>query len=107
VRREHSAERAHTRLVEWDEHNGLYKLCPLLDWTGVEIWQYIHANSLPYNALHLRGYPSIGCAPCTRPTRSGDDLRAGRWWWERPESRECGLLPRNRASSVPVIATCD
>jgi phosphoadenosine phosphosulfate reductase len=95
VRREQSADRAQGSPQEWDGRYGLYKLSPLLDWSEGEVWQYIRARALPYNALHDRQYPSIGCAPCTRAIQPGESRRAGRWWWEQTESRECGLQPRN------------
>ena len=101
VRREQSATRAHGAAEEWDPQYGLYKLSPLLDWSEAEIWQYIRARKLPYNALHDRQYPSIGCAPCTRAVEPGEDRRAGRWWWEvESQSRECGLHPRVRHVAV-------
>ena len=74
-----------------DSANGLEKLNPLSDWTEAEVWAYIRINEVPYNALHDQFYPSIGCAPCTRAIAVGEDVRAGRWWWENPETRECGL----------------
>ena len=94
VRREQSVERAHGELLAWDTQYDLYKVSPLLDWTEDDVWAYIRAKNLPYNALHDRGYPSIGCAPCTRPVEAGADPRSGRWWWEAAELRECGLHPR-------------
>ncbi len=96
VRRQQSATRALGQPVEWDAPNGLYKISPLLDWTEEQVWQYIRARKIPYNALHDRMFPSIGCSPCTRAIQPGEDQRAGRWWWEQPESRECGLQPRVR-----------
>jgi phosphoadenosine phosphosulfate reductase len=96
VRREQSAERALGESVSWDERYGLWKISPLLDWTEQDVWAYIKARNLPYNALHDKGYPSIGCAPCTRAVDAGGDPRSGRWWWENPDSRECGLQPRRR-----------
>jgi phosphoadenosine phosphosulfate reductase len=95
VRREQSAGRAHGQPEEWDEDYGLFKLSPLLDWSEGEVWQYIRVHGLPYNTLHDKHYPSIGCSPCTRAIQPGESRRAGRWWWEQPESRECGLHPRN------------
>jgi phosphoadenosine phosphosulfate reductase len=100
VRREQSAARASGAPIELDPRNGLAKVSPLLEWTEAEIWQYIRALGLPYNPLHDRGYPSIGCAPCTRAIEPGEDHRAGRWWWESPESRECGLQPRRRPAAA-------
>ena len=100
VRREQSATRAQAQPVEWDAENGLQKISPLLDWTEEQIWQYIRARKLPYNSLHDRQFPSIGCSPCTRAIQPGENRRAGRWWWEQPESRECGLHPRVRHAAV-------
>ncbi len=95
LRRGQAATRAAVRKVEVDaDHGGIIKLNPLADWTEEQVWAYIRAHDVPYNPLHDRGYPSIGCAPCTRPVAPGEDPRAGRWWWERPESRECGLHVR-------------
>jgi phosphoadenosine phosphosulfate reductase len=74
-----------------DEAFALVKVNPLHDWSEADVWTYIHANRVPYNALHDRGYPSIGCAPCTRAIAAGEDIRAGRWWWESPNTKECGL----------------
>jgi phosphoadenosine phosphosulfate reductase len=100
VRREQSAERAKGELLSWDDRNGLWKVSPLLDWTEEDVWAYIKARNLPYNPLHDKGYPSIGCAPCTRAVEPGADPRSGRWWWENPETRECGLQPRRRV--IPI-----
>jgi phosphoadenosine phosphosulfate reductase len=97
VRHEQSAERARLRYEEWDAEHGLYKVSPLLEWTEAEVWQYIRGHALPYNPLHDRQYPSIGCSPCTRAIQPGESRRAGRWWWEQTESRECGLHPRHGA----------
>jgi phosphoadenosine phosphosulfate reductase len=103
VRREHSLTRAQGQAEEWDAQYGLYKLSPLLDWTEEQVWQYIRARRLPYNALHDQQYPSIGCAPCTRAIRPGEHRRAGRWWWEESASRECGLHPRVRHAAVAAV----
>ncbi len=100
VRREQSAARALGSPIEWDTQYGLYKISPLLDWTERDVWDYVRAQKLPYNPLHDRQFPSIGCAPCTRAVEPGQDARAGRWWWEKPDSRECGLHPR-----INVVAT--
>ncbi len=100
VRREQSATRAAAQPVEWDSEYGLYKVSPLLDWSETEVWQYIRAHKLPYNVLHDRQFPSIGCSPCTRAIQPGESRRAGRWWWEQPESRECGLHPRARHAAA-------
>jgi phosphoadenosine phosphosulfate reductase len=76
---------------EWDEGNKLEKFNPLLEWSLEQTWTYIREHKVPYNALHDRGYPSIGCAPCTRAVEPGQDIRAGRWWWEETTAKECGL----------------
>ena len=91
LRREQSPTRQLVRRIEWDETHKLYKINPLADWSTQQVWDYIRANKVPYNSLHDRGYPSIGCAPCTRAIEPGQDIRAGRWWWEEPEHKECGL----------------
>jgi len=91
LRREQSITRQALEFAAWDDQFGLVKLCPLADWTELQVWDYIKANDVPYNALHDAGYPSIGCAPCTRAIQPGQDVRAGRWWWEEPEHKECGL----------------
>jgi len=98
VRREQSPLRAGAPALEWDAEHGLYKVSPLLEWTHTHVWQYIRGRQLPYNALHDRQFPSIGCAPCTRAIAPGESHRSGRWWWEDAESRECGLHPRVRAA---------
>jgi phosphoadenosine phosphosulfate reductase len=100
VRREQSQQRAAAQPAARDERTGLQKISPLLDWTEAEIWTYIHARQLYYSPLHDRGYPSIGCAPCTRAIEPGQEHRAGRWWWENPDSRECGLHPRRRPAAI-------
>jgi phosphoadenosine phosphosulfate reductase len=100
VRRGQSELRSYAQPVSLDEQSGLTKYSPLLEWTEQDIWDYIRALKLPYNPLHDRGYPSIGCAPCSRAIQPGEDQRAGRWWWENPDSRECGLQPRQRPASV-------
>jgi len=100
VRREQSAGRAAARSVEWDSEHALYKVSPLLEWSELEVWQYIRSRRLPYNALHDRQFPSIGCSPCTRAIQPGESRRAGRWWWEQPESRECGLHPGLRPAAA-------
>jgi phosphoadenosine phosphosulfate reductase len=96
VRHAQSSERAGNQVSERDARNGLVKISPLLPWSSEDVWAYIRAGKLPYNPLHDRGYPSIGCAPCSRAIEPGQDERAGRWWWEHPDSRECGLQPRTR-----------
>jgi phosphoadenosine phosphosulfate reductase len=91
LRRAQSVTRTDVPKVEWDAANKLIKINPLVDWTHDGVWNYIREHNVPYNALHDRGYPSIGCAPCTRAVQPGEDQRAGRWWWEHPETKECGL----------------
>lgn len=91
MRAEQAATRAELPVRLFDADNGLEKFNPLADWSEKEVWAYIRLNEVPYNRLHDKFYPSIGCAPCTRPVAIGEDIRAGRWWWENPESKECGL----------------
>ena len=91
LRKEQSVTRADNQIVEWDEGNGILKINPLINWTEKQTWDYVKENQVPYNALHDKGFPSIGCQPCTRAVQQGEDVRAGRWWWENPEQRECGL----------------
>jgi phosphoadenosine phosphosulfate reductase len=90
-RRAQSTTRAELAVQEDDAAHAMQKFNPLADWSEQDVWDYIRANGVPYNALHDRGYPSIGCEPCTRAIQPGEDVRAGRWWWENPESKECGL----------------
>ncbi|MEN3276474.1 MAG: phosphoadenosine phosphosulfate reductase [Massilia sp.] len=90
-RRAQSATRSDLRVEEDDPAHFMTKFNPLADWSEENVWEYIRANNVPYNALHDRGFPSIGCEPCTRAIEPGEDVRAGRWWWENPESKECGL----------------
>ncbi len=90
-RRAQSTTRAGLDVQEDDAAHGMLKFNPLADWSEADVWEYIRANAVPYNPLHDRGYPSIGCEPCTRAIQPGEDVRAGRWWWENPESKECGL----------------
>jgi len=91
IRKDQTVSRFYTKMVEWDETNRLIKVNPLLNWTEKHVWDYIKKNNVPYNELHDRGFSSIGCQPCTRAIKSGDDFRAGRWWWEEPDNKECGL----------------
>jgi thioredoxin-dependent adenylylsulfate APS reductase len=92
LRRDQAATRAATPVVVEDAaHGGIPKIAPLATWTREQVWEYVRRHQVPYHALHDRGYTSIGCAPCTRPTAPGEDERAGRWWWERDEVKECGL----------------
>jgi phosphoadenosine phosphosulfate reductase len=91
LRRGQSAGRSEVPARSFDPVHGIEKFDPLAGWSETELWSYIRAFAVPYNALYDQGYRSIGCAPCTRPVTPGEDVRAGRWWWEAPESRECGL----------------
>jgi phosphoadenosine phosphosulfate reductase len=92
LRRDLWASRSSIRKEEIDHaHGGLLKIHPLADWTEEEVWEYIHEHGVPYNALYDQGFTSIGCAPCTRPTKAGEDARAGRWWWEKNAPKECGI----------------
>ncbi|TVQ12183.1 MAG: phosphoadenylyl-sulfate reductase [Bacteroidetes bacterium] len=91
LRREQSPTRTDMQLIEWDAGNQLIKANPLLNWTEGEVWDYIQKHKIPYNTLHDKGFPSIGCQPCTRAVLPGEDIRSGRWWWENPETKECGL----------------
>jgi phosphoadenosine phosphosulfate reductase len=91
LRKDQSVTRFFTQAVEWDEGNGLIKINPLIDWREKDVWEYIKKHEVPYNELHDQGFPSIGCQPCTRAIEPGEDVRAGRWWWEQPEQKECGL----------------
>jgi phosphoadenosine phosphosulfate reductase len=91
LRAEQAATREGLPHHEYDEGNGLEKFNPLADWSEKEVWTYLKENQVPYNALHDQFYPSIGCAPCTRAIALGEDVRSGRWWWESPELKECGL----------------
>lgn len=94
LRRTQSVTRSDMRLVEYDKADGLLKVNPLIEWSEEKLIQYVDAEHVPYNPLHRKGYPSIGCQPCTRAVTDGDDVRSGRWWWENPDHRECGLHSR-------------
>lgn len=95
LRREQSVTRSDLAPIEIDAaHGGILKLNPLLEWTEEKVWAYADRKRLPVNRLHRLGYPSIGCAPCTRAIKTGEHPRAGRWWWENPEHKECGLHRR-------------
>lgn len=91
MRASQAATRSELPIRSFDAINGLQKFNPLAEWNEREVWAYLKRNGVPYNALHDKFYPSIGCAPCTRAITPGEDVRAGRWWWENPESKECGL----------------
>lgn len=91
IRSEQSVNRHDMEILEWDEQNNLIKFHPIYDWTLDQVKEYIRAHNVPYNTLHDRGFPSIGCQPCTRAIQTGEDFRAGRWWWEDQSKKECGL----------------
>jgi phosphoadenosine phosphosulfate reductase len=91
LRRAQAVTRTGVAKIERDKQFDLVKINPLADWSEADVWEHIRQNDVPYSALHERGYPSIGCAPCTRAVRPGEDARAGRWWWEQPSQKECGL----------------
>lgn len=102
LRAEHSPDRKDLPIIEWDETNQIIKYHPLLYWTTEEVKQYIRENNIPYNPLHDKGFVSIGCAPCTRAIKPGEDFRAGRWWWEDADKKECGLHVHDSAISEKV-----
>ncbi len=91
VRREQASTRLDLKVSAYDMSNRMQKVNPLLEWSNAEVWEYLKQYEVPYNKLHDRFYPSIGCAPCTRAVTPGEDIRSGRWWWEAPETKECGL----------------
>ncbi len=91
LRREQSVTRSDMGVIEWDAGNNKIKINPLIDWTLDDVRRYIKANNVDVNPLHAKGFVSIGCAPCTRAIQPGEDIRSGRWWWEQPEQKECGL----------------
>ena len=95
IRKDQSLNRFFNKMVEWDDSNELIKINPLLHWTEKDVWNYIKEKNIPYNELHDKGFPSIGCQPCTRAIKPDEDIRAGRWWWEEPEHNECGLHTGN------------
>ncbi|MFW6211309.1 MAG: phosphoadenylyl-sulfate reductase [Spirochaetota bacterium] len=94
MRREQAVTRGEISRLEWDADREMLKVNPLADWSEDEVWQYVREHDVPYHPLHDEGFPSIGCAPCTRAVKPGEDPRAGRWWWESPEHKECGLHVR-------------
>src|SRR6056297_167265 len=91
LRRDQSVTRNDIKLVEWDKYNQMIKVNPIYDWTEEMVWKAIRTKDIPYNELHDKGFASIGCQPCTRAIKPGEDIRSGRWWWEKPENKECGL----------------
>ncbi len=100
IRRDQAVTRSDAERLEWDETFGLLKLNPIVDWSESRVWEYIRSHGLPYNALHDKGFPSIGCAPCTRAVLPGEDARSGRWWWEASERKECGLHPGSQEGEI-------
>ncbi len=94
LRREQSVTRENMQVVEWDENNNMLKINPLINWTEQQAWDYAKEHHVPVNPLHKKGFASIGCQPCTRAIEPGEDVRAGRWWWENPDTKECGLHKR-------------
>lgn len=98
IRADQSANREQMNWVEWDEVHQLIKVHPIFFWSLNDVKDYVRENNVPYNALHDKGFPSIGCAPCTRAIRPGEDFRAGRWWWEDQSKKECGLHITSAAS---------
>ena len=100
LRREQSSTRVELSLFDWDENFQIQKCNPLIDWSEDEVWDYINTKSVPYNILHDQGYPSIGCEPCTRAITPNEDVRAGRWWWESPETKECGLHAKEKMNEA-------
>ena len=107
LRREQSVTRGGLSAVAWDGANDLVKVCPLHDWSLADVWGYVREHDVPYSPLHDKGFPSIGCACCTRAVAPGEDVRAGRWWWEQPEQRECGLhIHQDEDGRVRVGRAC-
>ncbi len=94
LRKDQTISRFFSELVEWDKVNDLIKINPLIDWTEKDVWKYIKEKDVPFNPLHEQGFVSIGCQPCTRAVQPGEDFKAGRWWWEEQEQKECGLHKR-------------
>ena len=98
LRAEQSTTRIDIKPIAWDSAFGLVKICPVINWSEEKVWKYIRENKIIYNKLHTKGFPSIGCEPCTRAVNEGEDIRAGRWWWEAPEHKECGLHAKKPAN---------
>ncbi|MBX9917967.1 MAG: phosphoadenylyl-sulfate reductase [Nitrosomonas sp.] len=99
MRSEQASTRSNLKVSAYDMDNRIQKVNPLLDWSNAEVWEYLKHYEVPYNKLHDKFYPSIGCAPCTRAITPGEDIRSGRWWWEAPENKECGL---HSSKVVPI-----
>lgn len=102
LRADQTPNRRNSRTVELDEQRGIVKINPILNWSSEDVWNYIRENGVPYNELHDKGFPSIGCEPCTRAIKPGEDERAGRWWWES-DNKECGLHVNE--GSEPAVTT--
>ena len=105
IRAEQSNNRNDMPMLEWDEANQIIKFHPLLSWTWGQVKQYVSKNDVPYNPLHDKGFVSIGCAPCTRAIKPGEDFRAGRWWWEDNSKKECGLHIHEETESENHVIT--
>lgn len=91
LRKDQSQTRQDIQVFQWDNANSIYKINPIANWSEEKLWEYIKKENVPYNDLYHDGFPSIGCQPCTRAVKPGDDVRSGRWWWEDPDKKECGL----------------
>lgn len=91
IRRQQGQTRQDLDIVSWVEQHQVYKICPLANWFEANVWEFVRENGVPYNKLHDQGFPTIGCAPCTRPVRPAEDMRSGRWWWEADQVKECGI----------------
>lgn len=108
LRRDQAPSRTRIPKVERDaSHGGIFKVSPLAEWTYDQVWDYIREHDVPYHGLYDQGYTSIGCAPCTRARREGEDLRAGRWWWESPDTKECGLHVVQDADGPRLVRAAD
>lgn len=95
LRRDQSQTRQEIEIFEWDQNHSIYKINPIAFWNEEKVWDYVKDNNVPYSSLYNNGFRSIGCEPCTRAVQSGEDVRSGRWWWEDPDKKECGLHRRN------------
>jgi len=102
LRKDQSITRKNMKLFEYDEQYNILKINPLINWSYDDVWKAINQYDIPYNKLHDKGYPSIGCEPCTRAIKLGEDLRAGRWWWEAADQKECGLHNNNRGKKKKI-----
>ncbi len=102
LRKDQSITRKNMKLFEYDEQYNILKINPLINWSYDDVWEAVNQYDIPYNKLHDKGYPSIGCDPCTRAIKLGEDLRAGRWWWEAADQKECGLHNNNRGKKEKI-----